>query len=192
MSDLDDDVQLLNHYFIPSQMSKEVCNSIIADFFDKNYLEKSTVSTENKVNLKIRSSSNRWLYTDSWVAGMLAHFILSANKSYYDFDLEGWNEQIQFTVYDAPGDHYSWHIDILKNSKKHLARKLSIVMCLSSKEDYMGGELQLFHPTRKVKTFKLDAGDVIIFPSIVSHRVKPVTSGRRISLVGWYGGLPFR
>jgi len=173
-------------------MSKEICNTIIKDFFDESYLEPSVVSNKNKFNPKIRKSTNRWLYTDSWVAGMMSHFILEANKSFFDFELEGWNDQIQFTVYEPPGGHYSWHIDVMSNSKKYFVRKLSIVMCLSSKNDYGGGEIELFHPTKKVKTFKLDAGDVIVFPSIVSHRVKPVTSGRRISLVGWYGGPPFR
>lgn len=183
---------ILDYYFIPSQMSKEICDNIIKDFFDEEHLEKSLVGHKNKFNSKIRSSSNRWLYTDSWVAGMLAHFITSANKSFFDFDLEGWHDQIQFTVYQPPRDHYNWHIDMMQKSKKYSIRKLSIVMCLSSKDDYGGGELQLFHPTKKCNTFKLDAGDVIIFPSIVSHRVKPVTWGKRISLVGWYGGPPFR
>lgn len=183
---------ILEHYFIPSQMSKEICDNIIKDFFDDDYLEKSLVGHKNKFNSKIRSSSNRWLYTDSWVAGMMAHFISSANKSLFDFDLDEWHDQIQFTVYQPPKDHYNWHIDVMQKSKKYFIRKLSIVMCLSSKDEYGGGELQLFHPTKKCKTFKLDAGDVIIFPSIVSHRVKPVTWGRRISLVGWYGGPPFR
>lgn len=182
---------LLDHYFIPSQMSKEICDTIIKDFFDEKYLEKSLIG-KNKFDSKIRSSSNTWIYTDSWVAGMLAHFISSANNSFFNFDLEDWYEQIQFTVYQPPKDHYNWHIDIHQQSKLNFVRKLSIVMCLSSKNDYGGGEFQLFHPSHKCKTFKLDAGDVIIFPSIVSHRVKPVTWGRRISLVGWYGGPSFR
>ena len=183
---------LLEYYFIPSQMSKAICDNIIEDFFGEEYLEKSLISGKNKFVPKVRSSSHRWLYTDSWVAGMLSHFISIANKSFYDFDLEGWHDQIQFTVYQPPKDHYNWHIDIMHKPERNFIRKLSIVMCLSSKDDYGGGELQLFHPTKKCKTFKLDAGDVIIFPSIVSHRVKPVTWGRRISLVGWYGGPPFR
>ena len=185
------DISILDHYFIPSQMSKEICDTIIKDFFDEEYLEKSLVG-KNKFDSKIRSSSHRWLYTDSWVAGMLAHFISSANKSFFNFDLEEWHDQIQFTVYQPPKDQYGWHIDLTEKQKRVFVRKLSIVMCLSSKDNYGGGELQLFHPTKKCKTFKLDAGDVIIFPSIVSHRVKPVTWGRRISLVGWYGGPPFR
>ena len=183
---------ILEYYYIPSQMSKIMCDNIIKDFFDERYLQKSVLGHKNKFDSEIRSSSNRWIYTDSWVAGMLTHFIMCANKNIFGFDLEEWHDKIQFTVYEPPKDHYSWHIDIMQNSQLNFIRKLSVVMCLSSKDDYDGGELQLFHPTKKLKTFKLDAGDVIIFPSIVSHRVKPVTSGRRVSLVGWYGGPNFR
>jgi PKHD-type hydroxylase len=185
------DPPILNYYYIPSQMSKNICDNIIKDFFDEKHLVKSLVGHKNKFDSKIRSSSNTWLNTDSWVAGMLTHFIMEANNSIFGFDLGGWHDNIQFTVYQPPKDHYNWHIDMMQKSKLNFVRKLSIVMCLSSKDDYGGGELQLFHPTKKCSTFKLDAGDVIIFPSIVSHRVKPVTFGKRISLVGWYGGPNF-
>ncbi|MEC7191643.1 MAG: 2OG-Fe(II) oxygenase [Pseudomonadota bacterium] len=35
-------------------------------------------------------------------------------------------------------------------------------------------------------------GDVIVFPSYLHHRVKPVTKGVRYSIVAWYGGPPFK
>ena len=42
------------------------------------------------------------------------------------------------------------------------------------------------------ETKKLDYGDVVVFPSIIPHRVRPIKSGKRYSLVGWYGGPPFK
>jgi PKHD-type hydroxylase len=38
----------------------------------------------------------------------------------------------------------------------------------------------------------LSKGSIIVFPSFVWHRVKPVTSGTRYSLVVWHLGRPFR
>ena len=38
----------------------------------------------------------------------------------------------------------------------------------------------------------LPKGSIIVFPSFVWHRVKPVTSGVRYSLVLWNLGYPFR
>ena len=35
------------------------------------------------------------------------------------------------------------------------------------------------------KTFKGKAGQVVIYPSGLMHRVSPVTSGERVVLVGW-------
>jgi predicted 2-oxoglutarate/Fe(II)-dependent dioxygenase YbiX len=45
---------------------------------------------------------------------------------------------------------------------------------------------------RNMKTISMDVGDVIIFPSDIIHRVRRLKSGKRISLVGWYGGPAFR
>ena len=42
-----------------------------------------------------------------------------------------------------------------------------------------------------VKEF-LPKGSVIVFPSFVWHRVKPVTKGVRYSLVAWSIGYPFK
>ena len=42
------------------------------------------------------------------------------------------------------------------------------------------------------RNFKMDMGYVIIFPSDSLHRVRPIKSGKRISLVGWYAGPKFK
>jgi PKHD-type hydroxylase len=185
----------LNYYYIPSEMDGDICNKIVEKYYDPSILKPSFVTKKNVLKAEIRKSSQTWLPKDCWVAGMLKHFIESANINYYNFDLTGWNDSIQFTVYDPPDNRYNWHIDMMdseSNSENNMIRKLSIVMSLSSTKDYGGGEFQIIFPTKKVNTFKLDAGDVIIFPSTIPHRVKPVKWGRRISLVGWYGGPPFR
>jgi len=35
-------------------------------------------------------------------------------------------------------------------------------------------------------------GNIIVFPSYCWHKVFPVTSGERYSLVGWYLGAPYK
>ena len=44
---------------------------------------------------------------------------------------------------------------------------------------------------RKAKEI-LPKGSVIVFPSFVWHRVKPITQGTRYSLVVWHLGKPFK
>ena len=43
----------------------------------------------------------------------------------------------------------------------------------------------------KVKELK-NKGDLIVFPSHAWHRVKQVTEGKRLSLVLWFIGPPFK
>ena len=142
----------------------------------------------------IRKSTQRWIATDHWLSGMMAHFIREANKNYFQFDLIGWSDQIQYTEYNGKGTHYKWHCDtnhsvLIPNT----VRKLSISLLLSDPSDYDGGEFQILNSDAStMKTFKPDIGQAIIFPSYLTHRVRPLKSGKRVSLVGWYGGSPFR
>ena len=43
-----------------------------------------------------------------------------------------------------------------------------------------------------IKFNNVPKGSVIVFPSFVEHRVKPVTRGKRYSLVIWSLGRSFR
>jgi PKHD-type hydroxylase len=188
---------LLNYYRIPSEIPKIICDEIIKKYYNEDELNIAEVGKNggvNSVNYKYRKSKVFWINNDTWIAGMLAHFANSANSLYFNFDIDGFRKHIQFTVYDSEGDYYGWHIDVDNESlSEKLTRKLSIVMCLSSKDDYEGGEFELYWPSSTMKeTIKLDCGEVIVFPSILQHRVRPIKSGKRFSLVGWMGGPPFK
>jgi len=61
---------------------------------------------------------------------------------------------------------------------------------------YKGGELEFRppHPNEEkihVCDQILPKGSLVVFPSFVPHRVKPVTEGERYSLVMWNLGNPF-
>jgi len=183
---------LLNYYQIPSQIPKSICDEIIKEY--RIDLEDAYVGLgDGNVNPKHRKSKVNWIDNDSWIAGMMSHFVLSANKHYFNFDIDGYRKKIQFTQYNE-GDFYNWHIDAdIEILSQEFTRKLSVVMCLSSKDDYEGGELEIFYPASEFKdSFKLDCGDVLVFPSIIQHRVRKIKSGNRFSLVGWMGGPRFK
>lgn len=183
---------LLNYYQIPSQIPKSICDEIIKEY--RNDLTIAVVGElDGEVNSKLRQSKVNWINNDNWIAGMMSHFVLSANKHYFGFDIDGYRKEIQFTQY-YEDDFYTWHIDSdTELLSEDFTRKLSVVMCLSSKDDYEGGEFEIFYPASQFKhSFKLDYGDVVIFPSIIQHRVRKVKSGERFSLVGWMGGPPFK
>ena len=58
--------------------------------------------------------------------------------------------------------------------------------------DFEGGDLEFEisgpHAEERNVTHHLKYADAIFYPSYVWHRVKPVTSGIRKSLVGWVRG----
>ena len=61
---------------------------------------------------------------------------------------------------------------------------LSFTISLSDKNKYDGGEL-IIEEMNSEKEFKLDAGEIIIYPSTYLHSVKEIKNGERIVCVGW-------
>lgn len=179
-------------YYIPSAIDKSVAEVILNQLKDLP-LQDATVSSptgQGDKDLSIRDSKICWLTTDHWISGMMAHFINCANKDHFNYDLFAWSDGIQYTVYDKKDTFYDWHWDHKEATfygGKDLIRKLSISLCLTS--DYTGGELQILKDAnRTMESYKMNCGDVLIFPSDLVHRVRKIKTGKRISLVGWYSG----
>jgi PKHD-type hydroxylase len=124
-----------------------------------------------------------------WFYDKLAWIARQLNSMFYRFDLSGFVEDMQFTVYDGEGDHYEWHIDAGPNHTT--PRKFSLVLQLTDPAEYDGGELQI--QAGKDSVFvKRERGLVAAFPSYTLHRVTPVTRGIRKTIVVWVSGPPFR
>lgn len=76
-------------------------------------------------------------------------------------------------------------------------RKLSATISLNDSAEYEGGNLEFdlgphrpdrYHTCTEIRP----KGSIVVFPSHIYHRVTPVTSGTRYSLVCWNLGAPFR
>ena len=61
---------------------------------------------------------------------------------------------------------------------------LSFTISLTDKSKYKGGEL-IIEEMNSEKEFKLNAGEIIIYPSTYLHAVKEIKNGERIVCVGW-------
>ena len=61
---------------------------------------------------------------------------------------------------------------------------LSFTISLTDKSNYDGGELMI-EEMNSEKEFKLNAGEIIIYPSTYLHSVKEIKNGERIVCVGW-------
>ena len=80
------------------------------------------------------------------------------------------------------GMKYGRHID---NSFMSSGRAdLSFTIFLNCKDSYEGGEL-LIENLNSEKRFKLNSGELLIYPSTYLHSVKEVTKGERFVCVGW-------
>ena len=78
--------------------------------------------------------------------------------------------------------HYGRHID---NPYMSSGRSdLSFTLALSNKDSYEGGEL-IIETMNSEEKFKLNAGEIIIYPSSYLHSVSDVKSGDRLVCVGW-------
>ena len=80
------------------------------------------------------------------------------------------------------GMGYGRHID---NAYMSSGRAdLSFTIFLNCKDDYVGGELSIESFNSEEK-FKLDEGEIIIYPSTYLHSVEEVTFGERLVFIGW-------
>ena len=155
---------------------------------------------------KKRNSDIVWM-NDRWIYNEIQPYIHEANKN------AGWNfnwdfsESFQFTKYKKE-QYYGWHCDSWdkpydspQNPNSHgKIRKLSVTVTLSDPKDYKGGELEFdfrnMDPDKKRNVYKckeiLPKGSLVVFPSFVWHRICPVKSGERNSLVIWNLGYPYK
>ena len=151
--------------------------------------ESGATNKPGSVDISKRDSEILWVKEAGWVGGMMSHFVNVANTFTFGYDIQYWSTRIQYTEYNHEGAHYGWHFDTNNSMyRKDHIRKLSISLCLSRKEDYEGGELEIKVFPEETKKYKMDIGDVVVFPSDMWHRVTPIKSGTRVSLVGWYAG----
>jgi len=183
----------LSNYFwcFKSALTPRFCDEVI-----KYALEK-------KETMALTGGQGRWIYKE------IHPFVHQANKN------AGWNfnwdfsESCQFTKYKL-NQYYDWHCDSWdkvydqpKTSSHGKIRKLSMTCQLTDGSEYSGGELEFdfrqYDPPQRDEakhlrkaTEILPKGSIVVFPSFVWHRVKPVTKGVRYSLVVWHLGYPFK
>lgn len=126
-----------------------------------------------------------------WLFDILIPLVHQANDAMYQFDLSYVTDPIHYVIYPEDGGHLDWHLDIGAGEVNR--RKLSLTVQLSDPSEYEGGEFEIWYGHEgEFVELPRKKGDVIIFPSFLMHRVKPITRGQRKALVFWTGGEPFK
>ena len=181
---------------IPESLMKSLLVDL--DKVDENIFIKSKVNPQDsKIKYSIRKSQHCWIPSTHWIGGFLWYYIRMANKDNFLYDISDIeNDLIQYTQYNK-GDYYNWHTDMDIgdiNEPDQLVRKLSFTLQLTNEDEYTGGNLEFadFDDSSYRFLVPKSRGTVIVFDSRTPHRVTPVESGIRKSLVGWVVGKRWR
>ena len=210
-------MNLTNYYwYFKSAIPERICDDIVKyghQMQDQmavtgGYGNSKKLNSKQVKDLKTKRNSDIVWMNDRWVYKEIQPYVHQANAS------AGWNfnwdysESCQFTKYKL-NQYYDWHCDSWDKPYKKEGpengkiRKLSMTCQLTDGSEYEGGELEFdfrnYDPhmreeakhLRQVKEI-LPKGSIVVFPSFVWHRVKPVTKGTRYSLVMWSLGCPFK
>jgi PKHD-type hydroxylase len=181
-----EEINQTNYYWFNGGLTSEEVDKIVEDAKEYPFVKALVVDEKNTD--KFRKSNIKWLPFDSkwdWVIDKIMSQVVEANDTIWKFDLNSVIDNIQYTEYEGNGGHYDWHLDIGPGSISH--RKISIVIQLSEPDEYVGGDLEIMTGSDHTKIPR-GKGNVIIFPSFLLHRVVPLISGNRKSLVLWVGG----
>ena len=108
--------------------------------------------------------------------------ILKKDQSFQSFAMPAKIFSLIFTR-TGKGMYYRPHIDMpyIFNEGR---RDLSFTIFLNPPNEYKGGEL-ILNITPEKKSIKLQAGEMIVYPTRYLHEVKEVTEGERMVCVGW-------
>jgi len=168
------------------QLDDEICERIITEL-SVVPLKEGTIADGTHTNQEIRKTNVCFAPQGYWLENIFESFALEANKTC------GWEyhitsaERVQFAEYGV-SSHYRWHTDTFTLCGNPQDRKISVVCLLN--DAFEGGEFEMrFHSEYAAN---LKKGTMIAFPSILDHRVAPVTSGIRHSATMWFSGPRFR
>lgn len=186
-----------------SQLSNVEIDNFV-EIFQKNDIQEATVGSHSSVDYSRRVSNVLWLTDEvleenkcTDIYQKIENRVNQVNQMHFKFDLLT-IEPLQLTEYTSQQKgFYNYHIDA-NSTTKNLTRKLSFVIQLSDPSEFEGGDFCVIdHDGKEFNVSKeepelLKKGNIIAFPSFLPHKVTPVTSGTRYSLVGWCIGPRFK
>lgn len=173
------------YWYWKSELPESVCDAIISEGL-KLTAAAAVVGGENGgvVDPSIRISKTAFFNSNSWISAITSHYMRIANESAaWNFAITG-PQDPQFTIYDT-AEFYGFHTDESKFGSS--MRKLSMVIFITDPSKYEGGDFEFDGLSPGIR----ERGSILVFPSFVLHRVSPVTSGTRYSIVNWFTGPSF-
>jgi PKHD-type hydroxylase len=175
--------------YIEKIFTPEECQKIIDyAYFQEQY---DGLIANDQLNIDIRENKISWINPNpdtNWIYEKISDGIMHINSNFFNFELNGIIEPMQFTEYNKVGSKYKAHVDSCWGG---IIRKLTICIQLSDPKDYEGGNLDIFTSANPTSLPK-EQGTLIAFPSYTLHEVKSIVKGCRYSLVAWVTGDKFK
>jgi hypothetical protein len=171
----------------PSVYSAEKCQNIIDSFEKQDEAFIPALLSGNVLNKEIRDAQKIQIPTQHPLVSSLIGFGFQANHYAWNFNISHSN-QSEYLRYGKEGK-FNTHIDSFISNINQEIRKLTIILILNN--NFEGGKL--YFGQENDRTYpKQDPGDLIVFPSFMTHGVEPILKGTRSSIVTWLMGPYFK
>lgn len=171
---------MIIHDFLSDAEIKEILNWRVI------YFDGKTVSKSHQYKRVVDKASIDLQRTKfDWLKDKILNAVADYNKQYFNFDISAGVSQIDLLKYES-GGKYDWHQDV-NWDRKGSHRKITMIIQLSDSEDYQGGGLEFKDKDVDMSEFRR-RGSAFLFPSCLVHRIEPLTSGQRQSIVAWVNG----
>lgn len=132
-----------------------------------------------KKNEQLRQSSKK--------QGMLTNLVFDALRRDETLQIAAVPQRYRVPLLSryTPGMHYGTHVDMpVVDLVDPMRLDLSMTIFVNGPEDYDGGEL-ILNTGYGEQTIKLPAGDAVMYPTNMLHRVNEVTRGERLVVITW-------
>jgi PKHD-type hydroxylase len=183
------------YYLAPAIVPPIVCDNIIKRGLALPGQNASIGFDKDHVDNNYRISTIRWFYgpENTDIVNLITHYATIANREHFGFDISVGAHEFQFTEYHGnTKGKYDWHHDVWWENPRAHDRKLSVVIQLSDPANYTGGDFEFGEVCDFNSINFKPRGSVLVFPSFFRHRVIPILTGTRYSLVSWVDGPKFR
>jgi Rps23 Pro-64 3,4-dihydroxylase Tpa1-like proline 4-hydroxylase len=129
-----------------------------------------------------KKSRTCWISDDSEIVDNLEE-VIDSYLYHWNLDPKS-KEDMRITKFEGPGEFFGSHSD------DTFATPRTASMVYYPNDNYDGGELEFIHFGLRIKP---KAGQLFMFPSGYSyeHKVHPVNSGTRITMVSFFNSMTF-
>ncbi len=180
---------------IPNFLSSEKCDELVQEIKSKEQSTIGCVDDEkggSQILKEVRTTTEYYLLPQvdsefrpdypnedwTWLSKKLENMMNIVNNGVFHFDIKDTDGELKMIEYEK-GGHYTWHADF--NPGTCSLRKLVAIVQLTDPSEYEGGEVQFGFQDDDGKWFEMEKkkGSITFFPAFTSHRVKPITKGKR-------------